>query len=558
MEITEYWRPEPVRVPEVVSDDDYREGFLEVLTKAVQSRLRAPSGTVGSMLSGGMDSGSVVAIAKDILASGNEAPLNTFSATKKKHSDCPEARAIQATVKMPSLSPTFVYLEDLGEFAEALISGNEEPFDGDAMLLKALYRAAHIQGQRILLDDHVEGIAGALDAAGGAGAQAIRQLPSLELAGPRQKVFFDPSKTRIGIVTCGGLCPGINDVIRGIVMEAHYGYGVRHIYGFRFGFRGFIPEYGHDYMELTPDAVSVIHEWGGSILGSSRGQQDVGLIVDCLERMNINMLYVIGGDGSLRGSLAIAEEVERRGHKIAVIGVPKTIDNDIAFIDQSFGFETAYSEAVEAIRGAHNEALGTLNGIGLVKVMGRHSGFLAVHAALATAHCNFVFIPEMAWGRNGMDHFLDLLAERLEKRNHAVIVVAEGFAQDFLQDGALATDASGNVKLVDVGPVLADTIKKYLKERNLEHSLKYIDPSYILRSVPARPPDSVYCWRLARNAVHAAMAGKTELVVGQVHGRFVHIPTRRTIEARKEVDLQSDLWMSVLESTDQPAVFGEL
>jgi 6-phosphofructokinase 1 len=402
--------------------------------------------------------------------------------------------------------------------------------------------------QRILIDDCVTSI----------GEGEVSSLPSLELAGPRRKLFFDPSKTRIGIVTCGGLCPGINDVIRGIVMQAHYGYGVDQIYGFRYGFRGFIPEYGHEYLELVPDMVSDIHEYGGSILGSSRGQQDVGCIVDCLERMSIGILFVIGGDGTLRGSLAIAEEVERRGRLIAVVGVPKTIDNDIGYIDKSFGFETAYSEAVEAIRGAHNEALGTLNGIGLVKVMGRHSGFLAVHAALATSHVNFVLIPEMMWGRGGKQQFLELVRDRLERRRHAVILVAEGFGQELLGSDGTVTDASGNVKLRDIGPWLADAIGSYLDEIDMVHSLKYIDPSYILRSVPARPPDNVYCLQLAQNAVHAAMSGKTEMIVGSVHERQVHVPTRQVVAERKKVDLQSDLWLSVLSSTDQPAVIGEL
>jgi len=399
---------------------------------------------------------------------------------------------------------------------------------------------------RILFDDRIASVSAVDDPT---------RLPALELAGPRHKLFFDPSETRIGIVTCGGLCPGLNDVIRGLVMQAYYRYGVRRIYGFRYGYRGFIGEYGDDPLILEPEMVSEIHETGGSILASSRGKQDTVRIVDCLERYAIGMLFTIGGDGTLRGALDIGREVDKRGLRIAIIGIPKTIDNDIQYIDQSFGYETAYGQAVEAIVGAHNEARGTLNGIGLVKVMGRHSGFLACHAALATSHVNFVIIPEMPIGATFVSNFMQALRDRLTRRHHAVILVAEGAGQAYLQSEDSETDASGNIKLEDIGRFLADHIHAYLDDTDMEYSLKYIDPSYILRSVPASPADSVYCWQLAQNAVHAAMAGKTELVVGKWHGRLVHVPIRQAIAGRKQVDPQSDLWLSVLETTGQPAVF---
>jgi 6-phosphofructokinase 1 len=401
--------------------------------------------------------------------------------------------------------------------------------------------------ERILLNDTVP--------AEGAGGFAGR--PAVELAGPRRKILFDPAETRIGVVTCGGLCPGINDVIRGLVLHAWHRYGVHRIHGFRWGLRGFIPEYGHEVVALTPSEVGSIHEQGGSILGSSRGPQDTSRVVDRLAKMGINVLFVIGGDGSLRAAQAIADEVEARGLRIAVVGLPKTIDNDIRFIDRSFGYETAYSIAVEAVRGAHNEAIGTLNGIGLVKVMGRHSGFLACSAALASGHVNFLLIPEIHLGPNG-DHVIrEAIRRRLERRRHAVILVAEGFGQEFLQDGSGATDASGNVKLADVGAFLALRIKDYLKGLDIPFSLKYIDPSYMVRSVPANASDSIYCWQLAQCAVHAAMSGKTDLIVAQWHGRLVHVPIRQAVGERKQVDTTGELWLSVLESLDQPAVLSE-
>lgn len=386
-------------------------------------------------------------------------------------------------------------------------------------------------------------------------ASDVGELPSFELAGPREKIYFDPSKTRCAIVTCGGLCPGINDVIRGLVMNLHYRYGVKNIYGIRYGYQGFIPKYGHDVLDLNPEVVKDIHKYGGTMLGTSRGQQDPVEIVDCLERMSISILFVIGGDGTIRGALKISEEIKRRNLKISVIGIPKTIDNDIMYIDQSFGFETAFSEAVKSISSAHTEALGAMNGIGLVKLMGRQSGFIASYAALAMNDVNFVLIPEVPFRLEGENGFLNSLKRRLERRRHAVIVVAEGAGQEYLNTDKSKTDASGNVLLADIGLYLKQVIGDYFQRINMQITMKYIDPSYIIRSVPASPQDRVFCLRLAQVSAHAAMAGKTDLIVGRYHSKFVHIPMKLAASGRKRVDPNSDLWLSVLEATGQPIEF---
>lgn len=378
------------------------------------------------------------------------------------------------------------------------------------------------------------------------------ELPGFEPAGARRKIFFDPSKTRVGIVTCGGLCPGLNDVIRAIVLELYYHYGVKKIYGFRNGYQGFIAKYGRSVIDLSPDVVGRINELGGSILGTSRGQQDAEEIVDCLERMNINILFVIGGDGTLRGAMKISEVLGRLNARVSVVGIPKTIDNDIMFIDQSFGFQTAFSVAAESIAAAHVEATASPNGVGLVKLMGRHSGFIACYASLARSDVNFVLIPEVPFELDGERGLLTQLRKRLEAKSHAVVVVAEGAGQDMFQDGSHGTDASGNTKLRDIGLLLKQRITDYCAAAGMELNLKYIDPSYNIRSVPANPYDAVYCIRLAHNAVHAAMSGRTEMVVGRWHGRFVHIPMALAIRERNQVDPDGDLWMSVLESTGQP------
>ncbi|MDR2391181.1 MAG: ATP-dependent 6-phosphofructokinase, partial [Planctomycetota bacterium] len=255
-------------------------------------------------------------------------------------------------------------------------------------------------------------------------------IPSLERAGPRRKIYFDPSKCRAGIVTCGGLCPGLNNVIRGVTLSLNYQYGVKKVYGFQYGYEGFIPKYKHDVLSLSSENVDSIHGQGGTILASSRGEQSPEEIVDCLDRMDINMLFAIGGDGTMRGAQAIAAEIAKRKMNIAVVGIPKTIDNDISFTDVSFGFQTACSVAVQALLSAHVEAKGAPNGVGLVKLMGRHSGFIACAAALAQPDVNFVLIPEVPFELDGKNGLYERLRSRLEKRGHAVIVVAEGAGQD--------------------------------------------------------------------------------------------------------------------------------
>lgn len=398
--------------------------------------------------------------------------------------------------------------------------------------------------ERILLDDNVNH---------SAPVASDGKVASLALAGPRKRIFFSPRDTTAAVVTCGGLCPGINDVVRGLVMVSHYRYGVRNFLGFRYGYWGFDNRYANQILPLTPERVTDIHEQGGTMLGSSRGTPGTEVIVDRLVERGVNILYVIGGDGTMRGASALVDEIDRRGLSISVIGIPKTIDNDIPFIDQSFGFNTAFSQAVDAIQCAHMEAHGAPNCVGMVKVMGRHSGFIAAHATLAASHVNFTLIPEVPFVMDGPNGLLECLRDRLERRHHSVIVVAEGAGQDLLKKVNAERDASGNEKLEDIGPYLVDRIKSYFKENNLELNLKYIDPSYMLRSVPATPADSVYCWRLAQNAVHAAMAGKTEMVIGEYHGRIVHVPMHQTITERKKINPEGELWLSVMESTGQPS-----
>lgn len=378
--------------------------------------------------------------------------------------------------------------------------------------------------------------------------------PTFELAGAREKIYFDPSKLRCALVTCGGLCPGLNDIIRSIVLELYYLYGVRNIYGIRYGLEGFIPKYGHDVMELKPSNVTNILDMGGSILGSSRGPQDIDEIVDCLERMNIGILFMIGGDGTLNAAVKIADAVLERNLKVSVIGIPKTIDNDIYLVSRSFGFDTAVEIATRAIIGAHNEASGYPNGIGLIKLMGRHSGFIAATAALAQQDVNFVLIPEVDFDLNGPKGFLAALEARLASRRHAVVVVAEGAGQQFFENIKEERDESGNIRLKDIGLFLKGAISDYFNDKGINISLKYIDPSYMIRSLPANANDSVFCGFLGRNAVHAGMAGKTKLLIGRWNSHFVHVPMELSAGQRKQVIPDGELWTAVLAATGQGAL----
>jgi 6-phosphofructokinase 1 len=387
------------------------------------------------------------------------------------------------------------------------------------------------------------------------GRDAAPVFYEFEVAGPRQNLYFNPPQTKCAIVTCGGLCPGINDVIRAIVMEAHHNYKVAATLGVRFGLEGFIPKFGHEIVELNPDNVANIHQFGGTILGSSRGPQPAEDVVDCLERMNISALFIIGGDGSMRAAQNILGEIQRRNLRISIIGVPKTIDNDISFINKSFGFDTAVEKATEAIECAHTEAVGAMNGIGMVKVMGRESGFIAAQATLALKEVNFVLIPEVKFQLHGENGLLAALEQRLRSRKHAVILCAEGAGQHLLELSN-QVDASGNPVLGDICQVITQEIKAYFREKNMPTTLKFIDPSYIIRSVPANANDRVYCGFLGQNAVHAAMAGKTGMVVSQLQDRYVHLPLQLVTRERRRLNITSDFWRAVLESTGQPVSIG--
>ncbi|MBP5640921.1 MAG: ATP-dependent 6-phosphofructokinase [Victivallales bacterium] len=381
--------------------------------------------------------------------------------------------------------------------------------------------------------------------------QEHKAIPAFVAAGPRRMLFHDAPWTRAAIATCGGLCPGLNDVIKALVNTLYYIYGVDNIFGIPYGYMGLNPASGLKPIVLDPDVVDNIHTEGGSILGSSRGEQPVEEMVKTLDRLNINILFTIGGDGTQRGAHALAEEIKKHKLPISVIGVPKTIDNDLNFMDKTFGFETAVEAAVPVISCAHNEAKGCYNGIGLIKLMGRDSGFIAANASLANSLVNFCLIPEVPFELEGPHGLLQALERRLEQKHHAVIVAAEGAGQNLFDSSQIVLDKSGNKLHQDIGTFLKDRISNHLKEKKIDFSLKYIDPSYIIRSMPATGTDSTFCLHLAQNAVHAAMAGMTDIVVGNWQGYFTYVPIELATKDRRKIDPQGQLWQSVLLTTRQ-------
>lgn len=387
-----------------------------------------------------------------------------------------------------------------------------------------------------------------IERGGGAGV-------SFERAGPREKLFFEPGTVRAGIVTCGGLCPGLNNVIRSVFMQLHHGYGAAEVLGFRNGYRGLDPAGGLEPVRLDPDLVNDIHKDGGTLLGTSRGPVDPEIAVGDLRRRGVNVLFCVGGDGTQRGALKLHAEARRQGAELAVIGIPKTIDNDVAFVSRTFGYQTALEIARGVIDAAHTESKSVEYGISVVKLMGRHAGFIAAGATVASQDVNFTLIPEIPFALEGPGGFLETLRRRIVARRHAVVVVAEGAGQDLLP-AAAGADASGNARLQDIGPFLKERIEAHFRTAPIPVAVRYFDPSYLVRSHAADAEDAILCDLYARNAAHAAMAGKTGVMIGYLHDAFIHVPIGALAGRAQRIDPEGGLWQAVLAATGQPAQFG--
>ncbi|GAQ80861.1 Pyrophosphate-dependent phosphofructo-1-kinase [Klebsormidium nitens] len=371
----------------------------------------------------------------------------------------------------------------------------------------------------------------------------------LSRAGPRSHIYFEPTEVNAAIVTCGGLCPGLNDVIRQIALTLTT-YGVTDVKGIAYGYKGFIDEKIRD-IDLTPQSVATIHLMGGSILGSSRGNSKTSEIVDNIEKRGTNMLFVIGGNGSHAGAMAIHQECFKRKLKVAVVGVPKTIDNDILLMDKTFGFDTAVEEAQRAIKAAYIEAASAYHGVGVVKLMGRQSGFIAMYASLASGQVDCCLIPEVHFSLDGPNGVYEHMKTVINRKGHCLVVIAEGAGQDLVA-GEGGTDASGNPILADIGQWFVKQAKKHFKEVGFPAEFKYIDPTYMIRATPANASDGILCSVLGQNAVHAAFGGYTGVTVGLVNTHYCLLPIPEVIREARNVDPDSRMWHRCLTSTGQP------
>jgi 6-phosphofructokinase 1 len=380
----------------------------------------------------------------------------------------------------------------------------------------------------------------------------LKPMEAYIRAGPRKTVHFEPTKVRAAIVNCGGLCPGLNSVIHWLVRTLYELYDAEKVFGVVGGYNGFTGEYAP--VELTLDSVADCHHAGGTMLASSRGGFDLEKIIGFLLEYQIDQLYIIGGDGTHRGANKVAFECISRGLNISVAGIPKTIDNDIDVIDRSFGFLTSVEMAQSAIASAKVEARCNLpNGIGVVKLMGRSAGFIAAYATLASGDVDLCLIPEVDIEVEGPNSCLTHLRERVKAQGYAVVVVAEGAGEELLGQNT-EKDSGGNRKLPKIGEFVKDQVIKNFEQAGSSATVKYIDPSYMIRSVRANSSDAMLCMLLAQNAVHGSMAGYTAFTTGLVNNRLVYIPIDRIVSSSPRVmDPTGRTWERVLSMTGQPS-----
>ncbi|XP_042396037.1 ATP-dependent 6-phosphofructokinase 5, chloroplastic-like [Zingiber officinale] len=371
----------------------------------------------------------------------------------------------------------------------------------------------------------------------------------VQRAGPRKEIYYEPVEVKAAIVTCGGLCPGLNDVIRQIVLTLEK-YGVKNIVGIQYGFRGFCDQSLRE-LPLSHQVVQNINLAGGSLLGVSRGGPSVSAIVDSIKAKAIDMVFVLGGNGTHAGAYAIHNECRKRKMKVTIIGVPKTIDNDIQLMDKTFGFDTAVEEAQRAINSAYIEAHSAYHGIGIVKLMGRSCGFIAMHASLSSGQIDICLIPEVPFKLEGPNGVLQHLEHLIRTNGSAVICVAEGAGQEFLSKSN-ATDASGNAMLGDIGVYMQQQIKMHFKNIGLPADIKYIDPTYMVRACRANASDAILCTLLGQNAVHGAFAGFSGITTGVCNTHHVYLPIPEVIRFPKSVNPNSRMWHRCLTSTGQP------
>jgi len=366
-------------------------------------------------------------------------------------------------------------------------------------------------------------------------------------ANATRHIYWDPKDVRAAIVTCGGLCPGLNSVVRELTDCLYNEYGVKDILGMRGGYHGLSNPEELTPMYLTPKIVNEIHMKGGSVLMAGRGGNDCIRIVDKLKERDINMLFVVGGDGTQSGAHALFLEARKRKMPISIVGVPKSIDNDVMYFDKTFGFESAVAEAVSVIRGSFVEATSANRAVSIVKLMGRDAGFVSMYAAVASNLVDLCLIPEVDVKLQDVLAYVDKV---LAQKGYMVVAVAEGAGQNFVESEGV--DPTGHTKYGDVGVFLRDAINEHLKRSDDGGRSFYFDPSYMIRAVPANPIDHIFCSRLSRDAVHTAMRGYTGVCVGPIHNIIIIMPMNNIASRQKTVNVHRNMWQVCVHQSGMP------
>lgn len=355
---------------------------------------------------------------------------------------------------------------------------------------------------------------------------------------------------KVGILTAGGDCPGLNAVIRGIVKTATYA-GVE-TYGFLQGYKGL---YENRFIQLSPANTSDIIARGGTILGSNNKTNIFAMpekdehgevvlvdksfeVVERLKRDQYDCLIIIGGDGSLKS----ARDFTRRG--LNVIGVPKTIDNDVPDTDTTFGFHTAVGVATEAIDRIRTTAE-SHGRILVLEVMGRYAGWIALAAGVAGG-ADTVLIPEIPYDFNSIINKIN--RRKAVGKDYSIIVVAEG-AKPIGGDLAVKSivkDSPDSVRLGGAGDFVAREIEKLIGQEARSTSLGYIQ-----RGGDTCPYDRILSTEYGTMAMQMAIEEKFNNMVTMLNGKLTYVSLEKvagedTVVGAssshiKQVDLEGDL-----------------
>jgi 6-phosphofructokinase 1 len=453
---------------------------------------------------------------------------------------------------------------------------------------------------------------------------AVKGQLTFAEAGPRNMLRFPghhKKLLKVGVLVSGGIAPGINAVISGIV-QRHVLYHTPQItdlrvpgktprsytlqvFGFRNGFAGLLA--GDDVTVLydsdSPDEKLRAHlrriaNRGGSEIGTSRyddllstadpdkREKDLDQVAENLANRHFDILYVIGGDGSMRAAHATWKRSRDNGKSLSVIGVPKTMDNDILWVWQSFGFLSAVEKAREALQQLHTEATSNPR-LCVVQLFGSDSGFVVSHAALASGVCDAALIPEVPFT---MKKLADYITERLSKRfrpgaggqsPYGMIVMAETAvpqdAEDYLSDPEVDLDENEKAAIqafVSKGcrvhgqtpdelrtgglKVVSRVLQKRIREMKVDDAywadfrVFTNEPRHLLRAIPPSASDVAFGQRLGVLAVDNAMAGYTDFMISQWMTEYVLVPLDLVVLGRKRVPPNGIFWKSVVASTGQP------